>query len=436
MFEKEEKQLQNLKQHYDDIPIPASIDERILKGIHRAKKKKRFSSVKWGSLAAGLFIVILLTSIRVSPTFAGYISNIPGLEKIVELVRFDKGLMSAIENDFYQEINVSQEHQGINITIDGAIVDEQKMVLFYTLESNRDIDSVFPDKIKLQDENGKDIEKIGFSYGGFQDLIKGQPVANTIDFHFEEQNFPESLILSVKLSELDSTWEIPFTIDQSKYQGMKEVIPLNETVSIEGQKITFDKVTILPTRVAVQLKYDEANTKQIFAFEDLRLIDENGERWNGISNGISASHLSNNERIIYLQSNYFKKPKELYLEFSSVRALDKDELEVVVDTATNELLKAPKDGMLSSVEKRGHDLAFLLNSSHPSDENFHYSLFSHDYRDQAGNEYSSNSSFSSDSPDGKQIGLVLENLEFTNPLTFTIVDYPSRITEAVRIKIK
>ncbi len=435
MFEKEEKQLQNLKQHYDDIPIPSSIDEHILKGINRAKKKKRFSSIKWGSLAASLFIVLILTSIRVSPTFAGYISNIPGLEKIVELVRFDKGLVSAIENDFYQEINVSGEHEGITITIDGAIVDEQKMVLFYTIESNRNIKSIHPEKIKLQDANGNDIEKIGFSYGAIQDIRKGEPVTTTLDIHFDE-SFPEDFILSVNFSDLDSTWEMPFAIDHSKYEGMKDEIILNETVSIENQKITFEKVTILPTRVAVQLKYDEANTKQIFAFEDLRLVDENGERWNGITSGVSAALPSENERIIYLQSNYFKKPKELYLEFSSVRALDKDELEVVVNTATNELLKAPKDGMLSSVEKRGHDLAFLLNSSHPSDENFHYSLFSHDYRDQAGNEYSSNSSFSYDSPDGKQIGLVLENLDFEGPLTFRIIDYPSRITEPVRIKIK
>jgi hypothetical protein len=436
MFEKEEKQLQELKQHYDDIPIPTSIDEHILKGIHRAKKKKRYSSMKWGSLAASLFIVILLTSIRVSPTFAGYISNIPGLEKVVELVRFDKGLISAIENDFYQEINASREHDGIKITIDGAIVDEQKMVLFYTLESDQNIKSVFPDKISLQDENGKDIEKIGVSYGGFQDLIKGEPVSNTLDFHFEEQNLQESLILSVKLSDIDSTWDIPFTIDQSKYQGMKEEIVLNETVSIEGQKITFEQVTILPTRVAVELKYDKSNTKQIFAFEDLRLVDENGERWNGISNGVSASIPSDNERIIYLQSNYFKKPKELYLEFSSVRALDKGELEVVVDTASNELLKAPQDGMLSSVEKRGHDLAFSLNTSHPSDEDFHYDLLSNEYMDQTGKVFRSNSSFSSGGPDGKEIGLVLENLDYQGPLTFTIVDYPSRISEPVRIKIK
>lgn len=443
MFEKEEKQLQELGEHYNEMKIPDEIDEYILRGITQAKKKKQSRKrFMVGALVASVFIAFFLTSIRVSPTFANYVSHIPGLEKIVELVRFDKGLLSAIDNDLMQEVNVSDKHEGLEITVDAVIVDEQKMVLFYSLESDRDREQEFISLVNVS--FGEKLPLAGISYGSIhENLKKGVPVSGSIDFYFDG-DIPEQLTLSLGIEtgeseKLASTWTLPFSIDKEKFAGLKEEIQLNETVEVEGQKVTFEKITILPTRVAVHVKYDENNSKELFTFEDLRLVDEKGEQWSGIANGITAQHISENEKILYLQSNYFNQPEELYLVFSSIRALDKDELEVVVDLENKMILKAPADGLLTNdVEKNGGDLVFWLSLTEEDDANMGYSLFDHEYKDSEGNVFHSNTSSTGTNHEEKtqRIGFVLENGEHLSPITLTIQDYPSRIKKDVRIQVK
>jgi hypothetical protein len=136
---------------------------------------------------------------------------------------------------------------------------------------------------------------------------------------------------------------LPFSIDKDAFKDKKEVFEVNETVEFEGQKINVEKVSIYPTRIGVTVHFDEENSKRIFAFEDLRLTDETGEEWAAINNGTVISHTEEDRKEFYLQSNYFKKPKELHLRFNSVRALDKKELDIIIDPDKLEILKSPSE---------------------------------------------------------------------------------------------
>lgn len=46
-----------------------------------------------------------------------------------------KGPMSAVENNFMQKVNVSDEQNGLKLTIDSVIVDETQMVEFLRLKN-------------------------------------------------------------------------------------------------------------------------------------------------------------------------------------------------------------------------------------------------------------------------------------------------------------
>jgi hypothetical protein len=109
MFDREEEKLKEFGQSLDKTSISEDeLDAAIMKGFLQAKeggvRKRR--SIKWAFSAALVAIILLtfVTTIRVSPAFAAYVSNIPGMEKIVEIISNDKGMMMAIENDYYQEI--------------------------------------------------------------------------------------------------------------------------------------------------------------------------------------------------------------------------------------------------------------------------------------------------------------------------------------------
>jgi len=115
---------------------------------------------------------------------------------------------------------------------------------------------------------------------------------------------------------------------------------MNQTVTIEDQKVTFKKIEIRPLSASLHVQYDAGNTMELFAFEDLKLVDEKGEPWSIYQNGLVGSEVSATEDIIYLESSYFEEPKELYLEFSKIRAMKKADLEVIVDPETNTVLKS------------------------------------------------------------------------------------------------
>ncbi|MBL5833277.1 DUF4179 domain-containing protein [Heyndrickxia sporothermodurans] len=72
MFEKEEKQLQSVKQEIDTATIPEEqLNQAIFTGIQKAKRrKKHYSLWKKTIILAASFIIIFLGSIRVSDTFA------------------------------------------------------------------------------------------------------------------------------------------------------------------------------------------------------------------------------------------------------------------------------------------------------------------------------------------------------------------------------
>ncbi|MCM3719459.1 DUF4179 domain-containing protein [Fictibacillus phosphorivorans] len=137
MFKRKEEQLNDFKKEYDHVPLSLeNLDQAILTGFNKAKgerKSKRKRKSFYSFIAAALLFIGLFSSIRISPVFANYIAEIPGMEKIVDLIRQDKGRMAAVENKYYQELGVSSEvKNGLKVTLDGTIADEMGIVLYYS----------------------------------------------------------------------------------------------------------------------------------------------------------------------------------------------------------------------------------------------------------------------------------------------------------------
>ncbi|MBO8172124.1 MAG: DUF4179 domain-containing protein [Bacillaceae bacterium] len=447
MNDRIDHELNRLREHYDSVEVPDTIDVAIRNGMRRAKSRRRVSPKWTGTVAAAVLVLLFLTLVRVSPVFAAYVSNIPGMEKIVELVRFDKGLVSAIENEFVQPIGVSDEHDGIKITLDSAIVDEEQMVVFYTIETDDSDGNLDLYVIDLLNEQGKEMQ-VSMSYARpvrDQEKENGR-WTNEMRFYFNDEPVPEKMTLRAHVKKganyksaetLPSTWEFPITIDHSKFEGKKETYELNRTLNIENQKIVFDKMEVFPTRIGVHIAFPEENTYKIFGFEDLELVDETGETWGTIINGITASHPDEHRRIIYFQSNYFKKPESLYLQFSAIRALPKDQLDVVVDLEEEKILKAPEDGRMKKVVMTGMGLTFFVDM----DESFQsltLNMFEHQFQDAEGRTHDTRSFYGSTrSDDGLQeSGIMLANESYASPLTFRLNDYPHLLGEPAKIKVK
>ncbi|WP_244933702.1 DUF4179 domain-containing protein [Neobacillus mesonae] len=437
MYEKEEKQLKNL---YDNIQVPIdSLDEAIFAGFQKSKleEKRQLRRKKWfiSVAAAAIFLFGFLTSIRLSPAFADYISVIPGMEKIVDLIRTDKGRMLAVENDYYEKIGVSQEKNGLKFTIDGVIADESQLVLFYTITSKDKQKILETEKVQLESFEGKKLELGGISMGSPLYSENGATThSDMFEFYFQSPLQEKKLQLKVWVKGKKVKEEFTINFELNKDIQLKKSFVINKTISMEGQKITFLNADIYPLRVAVHVKMDPNNSKRILSFDDLRLVDENGETWNKINNGITANLISPDEAVIYLQSNYFREPKELYLVFNKIQAVDKDKAFVVVDTVKRQILKQPKGNLLRNLRVEGNELIFDLHTK----KEFNAFLFTR-ITDGNGKELPSNYGFTEGMNEKgiTEFGVSIPNPKHqTNPISLELSAYPSWIKGNEKIKVK
>lgn len=441
-FDKEEKQLESLKGAFTEFPIPTDrLDEAIIAGIKQGKQQ-RTKGILWkrSSLVAALLLILFTSFIRVSDTFAAYVTKIPGMEKFVELVRYDKGLSDAVEHEYMQSYEgLVAEHDGLKMTIDSFIVDEKQMFVFYTLESTADHRHVWTDSISVTDADGNEV-LAAISYGGEQENLQEvkQPVLHRMDFLFNEPLNVDELHVTMRFKEgenhvgksLAGEWKIPIQIDQVKI-AEKKVFDVNEIVEVEGQKIIVKQVTIYPTRVAVLVAYDSNNSKEIFDIEDIRLVNERGEARTIISDGVTWSNVGEHEREFFLQSNYFNESEQLYLRFNKIRALNKDELEVVVDPELSEIIQAPVDGLLKEFRRDGGELSFKF-AMEPGQKQLTVPPLLYGKEDDL---YYVESTHEDDRSQTVYIPYSPRK-HGTGPITLTIKDYPARIHGDVEIKLK
>jgi hypothetical protein len=437
MYNKEEEKLQDYKKMYDNIPVSLeTLDAAIMAGFQKAKeeevKKPRRTKWMYSFVAAAVLLIGFFTSVRLSPVLADYVAVIPGMEKIVDMIRFDKGKMSAIEHDYYQEIGASDRDNGLKLTIDGAIADEKGMVLSYSLEAERKQKNLYLDGFKLERQDGKEL-LYAVSSGSHNSEQGETHFSGTIDYYFEKDLDTKEFVMELKVSgDISAEFTIPFSLTKDLKE--KKTYEVNKTVDIEGQKITFKSATVYPLSVAVHLKYDPTNTKKILNLDDLRLVDENGEVWNKVNNGVTGTTISENEHIIYLQSNYFRQPKELYLALNKVQAVERDEEFIMVDVEAEKILKQPKGDYLREVKVEGGYLHLTMVTEEPFSNYIFGRVF-----DSEGTELQSGSFTRGTREDigETNFGIQIEKLEqLKGTVSVEINSFPSWIEEDVKIRLK
>lgn len=349
MFEHEEKKLRELGGELEKISIPSKqLEEAIQTGFNIAewelkKKRQKRRQSFWSIGIAAVLLLTFVTSIRISPAFANAVASIPGMEKFVEMMENDKSIQAIVDHEYYQPINISQTKDDLIFTINGVILDETGMVVSYTLEGAYSIDEMGYGRTDIL-HNGEEI--IGYSqtynysksnHKNYQKDIFKYPFVEKMSF--ETQDF----VLEIELeNEQKTVFSIPFTVEKEVKSG--QVYTLNEEVEIESQKIIIEDVTISPLRTEVRLKLEEMNTMKLFLFEDMRIEDDRGEVWGRNVERELGRNFGGTEPIIYLQSNYFEEPKELYLKFNKIQALNKEETYLLIDVEKKEVLQQPSVG--------------------------------------------------------------------------------------------
>ena len=442
MYEKEEKKLNDFKNHLEQLSLPIDkADQAISQGLERAKREKIRTRAKrkrtlWSLVAVALVILTLVTTIRVSPAFANAVATIPGMEKFVELIQNDKGLTAIFENDYYQAIGESQKIGHTTLTIDGVILDESGMNIFYTIESPVEMTDIVIDNPVILNQQKLDSTSVSYS-SPVSDVQSPKIYTDVINYMFEEpMNFEDlsfTLELETLLNNKPFDFSIPFIVPENTKPSI--IFNMDKKAEIEGQKFTIEQVMVHPLRVGVKISFDPTNTKKILQFEDMRLEDENGEVWSSIENGLSATgNIEDNEMTYYLQSNYFEKPKQLFLRFNKLQAVDLEDSYFTVDTDQNLLLHSPKDNRLTLTKsnRSGFELTLKMDPG----EEFPYGI-DQQITDANGELIDTRYSGISGSYEGRKvIDIGIEDNGYLNPIKVNFFAYPNYIEGDVKIELQ
>jgi hypothetical protein len=468
------------KEAYMGIEIPESLERTILEGLEKGKKqRKRFILRRASSIAAILILTLMCVMVVNSPALANQLKRIPAFAYILKVIHWDKGMTEAFEQGYFQELGLSQGHEGITLTLDKLVADEKNMVIFYTVDNKSDKE-ISMCHFAFIDPKGEHFTA-GIGTNGLEkdESRPGNIFTGRTDVNFPDNNgsVPESFSIEVTMTQspdisyeepvqagsessrndnsnrsikgefpskekaLKSVWTFSLKLDTEKFFNKKIEYPLDKIIEIEGQKIIFKKVIVYPTRLGVQMEIVKENTKELFYFDDLRFENEEGEIWAGIMNGVSGfGGPGDDEKTIYLQSNYFTKPKELYLKFSSIRALDKDKCKVMVDLEKGGVLSELPQGLritdINSLSD-GYELKYELENDNMKDEKRAYNVFYSEFIDASGKKYSFNHSSMQSSFTGKGAGAIyIPKYEYKGNIILTIEDFSQRIENETVIRVK
>ena len=340
--------------------LPPALEGAVGRARARARRRRlwrRFTAPA-GSVAAVFAVFVLMVNLWTP--FALACARVPVLKELTAAVAFSPSLKTAVENDYVQYIGQSQTDGDVTMTVEYVIVDEKQVNIFFTLDSGVYVHMDGTPDLYLED--GSDAPaSVQFSYPS--EWTEGQLRHIAVDF--VDMDVPETLRLdyAVDIVSEQPLEELPADQRQDTLHRREEPaaefsfplrfaphflqqgesIQLNQWLELGGQRIYARDVEVYPTHVRLNLEDDGNNTAWLKSL-DFYLEDEKGNRYEKISNGISATGSPDSPFMPShrLESSYFGDAEHLKLCITGAEWLDKDLQYVTVDLNTLEAHPRPE----------------------------------------------------------------------------------------------
>lgn len=353
--------------------VPEALEHTVEKALNRkntSQRKRRLFGIPAGSLAACFLGFVLL--VNLFPPFARACGTVPVLRELAKAVAWSPSLSAAVENEYVQPIGQSQTVNGITATVEYVIVDQKQLNIFFTLDS-RDYDNLTGELPEFSPEQPCSVIGCGtnnppgtlLNYTlDYQD--SDVPDSLTMTFGVTTWVKPERLEVAPVSSYEDEMLEPPeredpdvlaeftFTLEfDPQFTAQGEVIPVGRTFELDGQTMTITEAEVYPTHVRINVEGAPENTAWLEGL-DFYLENERGERFDTISNGVTATGSPDSPANtgFRLESPYFADSRHLTLHITGAVWLDRDMERVRLDLANQAAEKLPEGVVWESADRR------------------------------------------------------------------------------------
>lgn len=387
---------------------PAALDGTAERALRRRKRDRRLRlfGVPAGSLAACFIAFVLL--VNLFPPFARACGGVPVLRALAQAVAWSPSLSAAVENDYVQPMGQSQTVNGVTATIEYVIVDQKQVHIFFTLEGEgyESLSAELPEFTPRQRcsvlssdfrQPPGTLLRFTLDYQD-NDVPEGFTMAFGVtgETETEAENAPaapsRSILDEPEREEPDILASFAFDLAfDPTYTASGEIVPVNSIFQLDGQALTVTEVEVYPTHVRVNVEGAADNTAWLEDL-DFYLENEDGERFDSITNGITATSDPDrpDQKSFRLESAWFARSERLTLHITGAKWLDKDMERIRVDLADGTADRLPEGVALYSAERSGN--GWIVQFSAPEEEEMHlHQLFSMTYYDAEGGEHSMDS---------------------------------------------
>ncbi|WP_432403089.1 DUF4179 domain-containing protein [Wukongibacter sp. M2B1] len=339
-----EKILNEKKLEIEQMEVPDEMEER-LKNALKNKKHKRIIKYNWKVKTAVAVVFLLLVSYNFD-TLAFYTKKLVGYEEIMN------GTLSQLnESGKGQLIGKSYSFKnGVTITLDGIMLDDNKLIAFYTIKDSRqrvDTVDIFPMSIK-------GLVKEYFHNSSVGKMNDEKTEIKYISEFEKPRFFEKKLILDFSLTEdkKREEGEISFMLDRNKAMGHTLKKAINKSIKVDETKIHFKSILASPTSTVVKGKIQGV----------IELVKDHisGERFR--PNDLEVELIANGKEVQAQGSGISTDLNGITFEFSyDTLPVDLEMLQIKVvsfsaDHDVNQHIELKKGSMNRSVEILGRNI--------------------------------------------------------------------------------
>ena len=259
---------------------PPALDGTALRAKARAQRHKRGWGISLGSLAAAAAAFVIV--VNAFPTFALACGEIPILRELAAAVAFSPSLSEAVRHDYVQYVGKSQTVDGVTVTLETVIADRQQLVGFYRTD--------FPA------ETSATCNLLGEDMPAYSTIspYSGEEL-RSFTVHIQDGTLPETFTLSLELlgsdaenqrTQVDGTFDFPLQLDLEKTPA-PVTLEVGKAVELDGQTLYVEQVVFAPTRTALYLSADPANTASLEALT-FHFTAPDGTVYSAVDGSVSA----------------------------------------------------------------------------------------------------------------------------------------------------
>lgn len=430
--------LEEMRQ-FEEHPSEDQLDRAIRKGMDQGIKKRRqvIYLRRLGFISAVIASILLLAAVgQLEPpaqqgTEAVLGSSGVQIPDYVETM-MTPDMKTAADHGLYQPINRVVEQDGYRVSIDGALADRRKLIVFVRAD-NLSENGAKPDlNFEFLGPDGKAMD---LYYSTSSLSTDSDPPKQTKHISYTLSFFggstPDQYIFSGQIGKNQgsdrslNTIQIPFQIDNNKYAELERIIPIDQSVTIGGKKITMKEMILTPlnTKIRIESDYTSGN-RNLQQIKNARLYLGETKQDPLFYRQSEFSIMSGKTTLsaLHFDSLYYSDWNEATLKASGLAESTYSEKKVAINTETKQVVTPDSLIQLEDVIPREDSTEIRLQYERKrSDDAIPYEL--QNYFSENGNAqfaFKEGVSINYSSSGSKDtIRFFLEQKKYHQPLTFT-----------------